>query len=83
VEQLDLSASQSTKLDQYSREELIQQHVIMRDEIDRLVRELYELRQMKLSDEQLQLITAEHLAALTLSIYGASSERYKKPKDKP
>jgi transposase len=51
----------------------------MKDEIVRLVRENYELRSIKLSDEQLRLITEEQLAALIATLYGASSERYKKP----
>jgi len=55
----------------------------MRDEIDRLVRENYELRQMKLSDDQLRLITEEQLQDLVDKEYGASSERYKKNENKP
>lgn len=72
----------SIKVDQLSRDELIKQHQVMRDEIGRLVRENYELRQIKISDEQIKLITEEQLAALNDSFYGSSSERYKKP-EKP
>jgi transposase len=83
VEQQDLgSTPSSSKLSQYTREELIQRHEVMRDEIDRLVRENYELRQMKLSDDQLRLITDEQLQELIDDAYGASSERYKKPENK-
>lgn len=80
MELLDPSSSaQSNKLDSLSREELVRQHQVMRDEIDRLVRENYELRQVHLSDEQLQILTEEQLAALRDAFFGASSERYKKP----
>jgi transposase len=80
VEQIELSREKSTKkTDQLSRQELIQRYDIMRDEVDRLARELYELRQINISDEQLKLITEEQLAALTQTIYGTSSERWKKP----
>jgi len=84
VEQQNLpETDRLTKLDQYSREELIRQHDVMRGEIDRLVRELYELRQIKVTDEQIKLITEEQLRALNDSLYGASSERWKKPVSKP
>jgi transposase len=72
----------SRESDQYSREELLKQNKIMKEEIVRLVRELYELRQIKISDEQLKLITSEQLAALNDALYGASSERYKRPENK-
>lgn len=84
MEQLDLGTAKPTaKSDQYSRDQLLQQNQIMREEIDRLVRENYELRQIKLTDEQLKLMTEGQLAILMQSVYGASSERWKKPKDKP
>lgn len=70
---------QSTKFDNFSREDFIKRQRLLEDENFRLVRELYDLRQIKISDEQLKLITAEQLAALNDAIYGASSERYKKP----
>lgn len=72
-----------TKLDQLSREDLIRQHEIMRDEIERLVRENYELRQIKITDDQIKLITEEQLRALNDEIYGASSERWKKREPRP
>ncbi len=84
MEQLDLSSTaRSTKLDQYSRDELVKRYEVMRDEIDRLVKENYELRQIQMSDEQLRLLTDEQLEALREAMYGASSERYKKPEPKP
>lgn len=71
------------KSDQYSREELVQRYEIMCEEIERLVRENYELRQIQVSDEQIKLITEEQIQALNDSLYGASSERWKKSEDKP
>ena len=84
MEQQNLSETERlTKFDQYTREELIQRHEVMQDEIRRLVRELYELRQIKLSDEQIRLITEEQLRSLNDTIYGSSSERWKKPAPTP
>lgn len=75
--------NQSSKFDSFTREDFIQRQTLLEEENLRLVRELYELRQIKISDEQLKLITAEQLAALNDALYGASSERYKRtPKAK-
>ncbi|NJM09544.1 MAG: hypothetical protein HC883_01190 [Bdellovibrionaceae bacterium] len=83
MEQTDFSdPNRSTKFDSLSREDLIKRQSLLEDENLRLVRENYELRQISLTDEQLRLITAEQLEALNDSLYGASSERWKKPKDK-
>ncbi|MBK8201656.1 MAG: hypothetical protein IPK68_04830 [Bdellovibrionales bacterium] len=61
---------------------MIQRHGILEDEVFRLVRENYSLRDQKLTAEQIKLIVAEQLTDLQASVYGASSERYKKPEDK-
>lgn len=79
MEQTELSNNlQSTKFDNFSREDFIKRQQLLEDENLRLVRENYELRDIKLSDEQLKLITSEQLASLNAALYGASSERYKK-----
>ena len=84
MEQQNLSETDRlTKFDQYTREELIQRHEVMRAEIERLVRELYKLRQIKITDQQIKLVTEEQLRALNDAIYGASSERWKKPAPTP
>ncbi len=74
--------NKSTKFDSFSREDLIKRQKLLEDENLRLVRELYELRNIKLSDDQLKLLTAEQIAALNDALYGAKSERYKKPENK-
>jgi len=80
MEQLELnSAPKATKLDGLSRDEIIQKYTLMEDELARVVRLNYELRDQKLSDEQLRLILAEKIADLTNTVYGKKSERYKKP----
>ncbi|MBK8201186.1 MAG: hypothetical protein IPK68_02260 [Bdellovibrionales bacterium] len=56
---------------------MIQRHGILEDEVFRLVRENYSLRDQKLTAEQIKLIVAEQLTDLQASVYGASSERYK------
>lgn len=84
MKQTEFSDQNSTsKFDSYTREDFIKRQQLLEEENLRLVRELYELRQIKLSDEQLKLITAEQLSSLNEAMYGASSERYKKPENKP
>ena len=84
MEQLNLSENEnSNKFDTFSSEDFVKRQLLLEGEVVRLVKELYELRQIKLSDEQLKLITTEQLSALNEALYGASSERYKKPESKP
>jgi transposase len=71
------------KSDQYSHEELVRRYELMCEEVERLVRENYELRQIKVTEEQIKLITEEQIQALNESLYGSSSERWKKPENKP
>jgi transposase len=83
MEQIELgSAPTATKLQSLSKEELIQKYTIVEDELARVVRELYLLKNQKLSDEQLRFIMAEQLESLTNTIYGKKSERYKKKSKK-
>lgn len=83
MEQINLSENlKSSKFDSFTKEEFIRRQQLLEEENIRLVRENYELRQIQLTDEQLKLITAEQLTALNEALYGASSERYKKPENK-
>jgi transposase len=82
VQQTSIGNELSSKFDSFSREDLVKRQVLLEDEVERLVKELYELRQIKISDEQLKLITIEQLSSLNDTLYGASSERYKKPAPK-
>lgn len=83
MEQLGLGENRSfSKSENLSREELVQRLTVAESEILRLVRENYEFRQQKISDEQLQWLTQEQLTSLREALYGASSERYKKPEKK-
>ena len=72
----------SSKFDSFSREDLVKRQLLLEGEVERLVKELYEMRQIQISDEQLKFVTTEQLAALNEALYGASSERYKKPDPK-
>lgn len=71
--------STSTKVDQLTKEELVQKYQVVVDELARVVKENYELRNQNITDEQLSFILREQLADLQNSLYGTSSERYKKP----
>jgi transposase len=70
-----------SKRENLSQKELIQRLDIAESEIQRLVRELYELRSLKITDEQIRLLMQEQLESQRGDQYGASSERYKKPKE--
>jgi transposase len=84
VAQTNFSESnlETSKFDSFTKEDLIRRQQLLEEENIRLVRENYELRQIQVSDEQLKLITAEQLSALNQALYGASSERHKKPENK-
>jgi transposase len=69
----------STRFDQYSREQLISQNQILESELASAIKEVYRLKYQHLSDEQLNLALKEHLFELNRELFGASSERYKKP----
>jgi transposase len=82
MEQTDFGFSNSTKIDSLSREDLINKYQLIADELARVVKENYELRQLDITDEQLRMVLEEQLRELQNTLYGASSERYKKP-EKP
>lgn len=73
------STSKTTKLEALSKEQLIERNTVLEFEIGELVKELYRLRNQRITDEQLQLIAASQIESLTAAIYGKKSERYKKP----
>ena len=76
------SIANSTKIDLLTKEELARKYHVVVEELARVIKENYELRNQKITDEQLNFILQEQLAELQHSLYGASSERYKKPEDK-
>ena len=79
MENLLGSTPKQTKLENLSKQELIQRYTIVEFELEQVIKENYELRQQKLSDEQLQFIIEEQLESLQNKMFGRSSERYKKP----
>lgn len=82
MEQTEFGISDSTKIATMSRPDLEQKYQLIADELARVVKENYRLRDQKITDEQLNLILSEQLAELQQTLYGSSSERYKKPEDK-
>lgn len=72
-------SSKLTPLESLPKEELIKRYTIVVDELSRVIKENYLLRNQKISDSQLTLIMEEQLEELRNTIFGASSERYKKP----
>ena len=80
MEQLELGPTdKSSKLDQFSREELIHKTQFLESELARTIKEVYRLKYQHLTEEQLNLVLREHLNELNHEVFGASSERYKKP----
>lgn len=75
--------NQSTKLDQFSREDLIEQNQVLESELSRAIKEIYRLKYQHLTEEQLNMVLQEHLSELRNEMFGTSSERYKKPENKP
>jgi transposase len=71
-----------TKLDGLSKETLITKFTALEIEYQRALREIIQLKYQNLTDDQLQLIMQEQLGELRNSLFGASSERYKKPEKK-
>lgn len=57
----------------------MERNSILEAELLRALREIYELRNLKISDEQLRMFAQEQIASLREAEYGASSERYKRP----
>ena len=72
----------STKTGNLSQNELIQKVTILEAELRRVLHELYDIRKLQITDEQLKLLMQEQLASLRADEYGASSERYKGPQPK-
>lgn len=83
MEQIELGQIQTTtKLETISKEELIEKNCILEAELAFAIKEIYRLKNQNLTDEQLKLIMAEQLGDLQNTLFGASSERYKKPENK-
>lgn len=84
MEQVNLGdIPKSIKLENFSKKELIQKYSVIESELGRVIRENYQLRLLQITDDQLRFVMQEQLDALRDSLFGASSERYKKPeKDK-
>lgn len=70
---------ESTKFDHLTREDLIQKNALLENELFLAFKEIYKLKNQNLTDDQLKLVMAEQLGELQKTLYGASSERYKKP----
>jgi transposase len=83
---LDLgNVPKNTKTGNLRPEELLQRNSVLEAELVRVLRENYELRNLKINDEQIQFLMQEQIESLREAQYGVSSERYKKPvkKDEP
>lgn len=80
MEQMELNSSRNTtKFECWSKERLIQRNTVLELEISQLIKDVYELRNQNITDEQLRFVMNEQLESLTKALYGQKSERYKKP----
>jgi transposase len=83
MEQLGLGQiPPSSQRDSLSREQLVQKLDMAEAGLERAIRQIYELQQLKVTDDQIRLLMQEQLDGLRQDQYGASSERYKKPAKK-
>jgi transposase len=73
-----VSATECTKLQTFSKEQLIDRVEFLQVEVERAVREIYRLKNQNLSDTQIQLILADQLGAANAALFGEKSERYRK-----
>ena len=64
-----------------NKENLVQENLLLKSELAAAIKEIYRLKNQHLTDEQLNLIVSEQLGELNGTLYGASSERYKKPEN--
>jgi transposase len=84
VEQIEFGkVEKSTKFDRFTRDELIDQNQTLESQLTSALKEIYRLKNQHLSESQLNLVLQEHLGELNRALYGASSERYKRPEGKP
>jgi transposase len=84
MEQLDLGDfSKFTKLDSISKEDLAEKYTHLEHEYLRAIKEIYKLKYQNLTESQLNLVMHEQLNSMRKELFGASSERYKKPTNKP
>jgi transposase len=72
----------TTKYDLMSKEEVVQRHQIALKELERLVKDNYELREKQITLEQANFLIEEQIDELRNKEFGCSSERYKKSDSK-
>lgn len=67
-----------TKFETFTKEQLIQRIDVIEQELSRLVKENYSLRDQEVQPHQLEFIIEDQIASLQDQIYGSKSEKYKK-----
>lgn len=67
-----------TKLETFTKEQLIQRIEVIQQEMGRLVKENYSLRGQEVQPQQLEFIIDDQIASLQDQLYGSKSEKYKK-----
>lgn len=68
-----------TKFDNLTKADLVTKYSNLEVQYFEIIKENLRLKNQHLTDEQLNLIMSEQLSELNGTMYGASSERYKKP----
>jgi transposase len=76
---LEIEVCELTKLETFSKEQLIDRVGFLEAEVMRVVRENYELRNQSVTELQIKLLIEEQLGQAMSTLYGSSSERYKNP----
>jgi len=83
VEQVLISTEKTTKFDQISKDDLVKKYETLEEEYFRLAKENLKLKYSHLTEAQLNLILEEQLLEMKRDKFGPSSERWKKPVNKP
>ena len=83
MKQVELPIDKSTKFDQLSKEDLVKKYETLEEEFHRIIKENLRLKYQHLTESQLNLVLEEQLLELKQDQFGPSSERWKKPVDKP
>ena len=83
MEQIPLmEVEKVSKLDLLSKEEIISRYETLEAGYIKALREIIKLKNESLSDQQVQLWLNEQILSFQQEVFGASSERYKKPEEK-
>jgi hypothetical protein len=75
---LEIENFKTTKFSSLTKEQVVDQYLLVEKELRIAIKEIYKLKQQNLSEEQLNLYFNEHFQDLQEMVFSKSSEKYKK-----